>query len=141
MTLLPKLLLDECISPWLVPHLWTIGVDTACLRDRGMLMRLDQEVWNLAQQEERALATINKGDFEAFADVDPYHHGLILIPSGGTRNEQLNYVTSAINFVKSTNNPDTWFRGRYLRVDMNGQTTMHRVDLPILPSEEDGYAD
>jgi hypothetical protein len=106
-----------------------------------MLMRPDHEVWNLAQQEERALATINKGDFEAFADVDPYHHGLILIPSGGTRNEQLNYVTSAINFVKSTNNPDTWFRGRYLRVDMNGQTTMHRVDLPILPSEEDGYAD
>ncbi|MBV9567236.1 MAG: DUF5615 family PIN-like protein [Hyphomicrobiales bacterium] len=138
--MLPKLLLDECISPWLVSHLWSIGVDATCLRDRGMLRRPDHEVWSLAQQEKRALATINKGDVEALAEVDPCHCGLILIPSGGTRNEQLNYITAAINFVKSTNSPGAWFSGRYLRVGIDGQTTMNRVELPILQSEEDGCA-
>ncbi|MBV9517670.1 MAG: DUF5615 family PIN-like protein [Hyphomicrobiales bacterium] len=134
--MLPKLLLDECVSPSLVPHLWTIGVDTVCLRDRGMLRRPDHEVWHLAQQEERALATINKGDFEAFAEIEPYHHGLILIPSGGTRAQQLSYVISAIDFVKSASDSNASFRGRYLRVDEHRRTTMTRGDLFILPSGE-----
>ena len=133
--MLPKLLLDECISPWLVPRLWQIGVDTACLRDRGMLTRPDHEVWHLAQQEERALATINKGDFEAFASIDPYHYGLILIPSGGTRHEQLAYLSSAISFANSTNRPNTWLRGRHLEVEINGETLLRRIDMPVVTPE------
>ena len=91
-----KLLLDENISPSLIRALWDRGVDTIALRDRGLLNVADHIVWRLAQEEDRAVVTINYGDFRRLASRSGRHAGLVIVPSGRTRDGQLRMVANVI---------------------------------------------
>jgi hypothetical protein len=94
-----------------------------------MLTAADHEVWRVAQKEQRALATINGGDFQAFAKGNPAHFGLVVIPSGGTRAQQLSYVMSAVTYVRATNDPGRGFWGLHLEVDIRGQTVVRQLEI------------
>jgi len=98
-----RLLLDENVSPSLVPPLFQANVDAVALRDRGMLGASDYAVWKYAISESRALVTINGKHFLKYAYQEQLHPGLIVIPSGGDRPTQFGYVIAAIDWAQTSN--------------------------------------
>jgi hypothetical protein len=46
-------------------------------------------LWARANADARTIVTINKGDFTRLAKNSIFHPGLLIIPSGGSRMEQL----------------------------------------------------
>jgi predicted nuclease of predicted toxin-antitoxin system len=98
-----RLLLDENISPSLPDELVKIGVDAVPLRDRGMLQATDYQVWRFAQDEQRAIVTINRKHFLPFAANAEHHHGVVAIPSGGRPSEQFTYITTAVDWATAAN--------------------------------------
>lgn len=98
-----RLMLDENISPSLVKPLWDLGIDTTAVHHRDLLAASDFTVWTRAQAEERALVTINESDFEKLAAKTDDHHGLVTIPSGGSRADQLSYITFAATWARKRN--------------------------------------
>lgn len=90
-----RMLLDEMVSPSLVPTLWESGIDAVALRDRDMLSATDYQVWKYAMKDYRTVVTINAPDFLNLANQEITHPGLVIIPDGGRKAQQLEYVTSA----------------------------------------------
>jgi predicted nuclease of predicted toxin-antitoxin system len=99
-----RLLLDANISPNIVPQFWKNGVDAVALRDRAKLRIGDHEVLAFAQTENRAVATINECDFEKLIAGMDTHAGVISIPSGGSRQEQFEYIMAAVKQLRLTGN-------------------------------------
>jgi predicted nuclease of predicted toxin-antitoxin system len=127
-----KLLLDENISPSLIRALWDRGVDTIALRDRGLLNVADHIVWRLAQEEGRAVVTINYGDFRRLASRSGRHAGLVIIPSGRTRDGQLRMVANVIEVVRGQSEAWTGFGGRIFEISDDGQV---RIEGPITDNQ------
>jgi predicted nuclease of predicted toxin-antitoxin system len=94
-----NLLLDEGISPSLVHLLAEREIDAAALRDRGCLRLEDYQVWELAIAETRTVVTINGRHFRRLASTTPIHHGVLVLPSGGSRTEQFSNVVNAVEWV------------------------------------------
>ena len=93
-----RLLLDENISPYIAPQLCDNGIDAVPIRDRAMLRASDHKVIQLAQKESRAVATINECDFERLVMRMVSHCGVAVIPSGGSRDEQFEYILAIAKF-------------------------------------------
>lgn len=115
-----RLLLDENISPALPAEFLRVGVDALPIRNRGMLQATDPQVWRLAQLEERAVVTINRRDFLKLAAQSERHHGLVVIPSGGTRGEQFAYISGAIDWASAANSIGPNFVNLFVEVDESG---------------------
>jgi predicted nuclease of predicted toxin-antitoxin system len=111
-----RLMLDENISPALSTPLWERGIDTATARDRGLLEAGDHTIWNIAQSENRSVVTINAGDFKKLAHRTERHAGLVLLPSGRTRDGQLKLIVSVIETVQTENLILPSMRGRIFEV-------------------------
>jgi predicted nuclease of predicted toxin-antitoxin system len=124
--LLAVLLLDENISPRLVRSLWEREVDAIHVRDRGLLGASDHEIWKFAKQEERTIVTINGKDFRKLAKDSQEHPGIVVIPSGGSPDAQLEFIISAVRWVTSTNSSDG-FSNRYLEIGDNGEIILAEV--------------
>lgn len=121
-----KLLLDENISPHLSGPLWERGVDTIALRDRGLLQVGDHTVWSLGQKEGRSVVTINSGDFRRLARQTDRHAGLVIIPSGRTRDGQLDLIVSVIDAAREESAIIPSLRSRIVEVDEEGQIHVER---------------
>lgn len=126
-----KLMLDENISPALSVPLWGSGVDTATVRDRGLLKAGDHTIWRVAQEEERSVVTINAGDFENLAKRTPRHGGLVIIPSGRGRNGQLKMITSVVETVRAENAILPSMKGRVFRIDEDGGISVQEPNEPV----------
>src|ERR1700722_15363813 len=96
-----RLILDEMISPNISSGLWEAGVDNYAIGDRGLLHASDYQVWMRAKSDERTLVTINEVHFRRFAESDPSHCGIVVIPNGGTRRQQLSCILSATAYAQS----------------------------------------
>ncbi|MBZ9850006.1 DUF5615 family PIN-like protein [Mesorhizobium sp. CA14] len=125
-----KLMLDENISPALSKPLWEMQVDTTSTRDRGMLKAPDHEVWKVAQDEDRSVVTINRGDFERLARLTPRHAGLVLIPSGRGRDGQLEFIQSVVETARSENAILPSLRGRIFKIAEDGQIFIEQTQEP-----------
>jgi predicted nuclease of predicted toxin-antitoxin system len=90
--LLAILLLDENTSPRIIKALWEQQVDAVHVRDRGLLGAPDHILWKLAVEESRTIITINGKDFRRLAERTELHPGVVVIPSGGNANSQLNFI-------------------------------------------------
>lgn len=112
-------LLDECISPRMVRLLWDKGVDAVHVRDRDMLEAADHVIWRYAQEQGRAIVTINKGDFLKLASTATAHAGVVIIPSGGNMDAQLSWLVAALDWI-TTSNTGEGFLNRYIEVNENG---------------------
>jgi predicted nuclease of predicted toxin-antitoxin system len=121
------LLLDECMSPRLVPRLWGLGIDTVHVRDRGMLQAPDHVVWRFAQDEERAVFTINGDDFKKIASQSENHHGLAVLPSGGSPSDQLKWVTDIVRWLEATSNMG--LANRYIEISEDGEIVLGDLRL------------
>jgi predicted nuclease of predicted toxin-antitoxin system len=125
--LLAILLLDENMSPRIVRSLWDLDVDAVHVRDRGLLGAADHEIWKFARQEVRTVVTINGRDFRKLAKHSMDHPGVVVIPSGGSPDAQLEFIMSAVTWVTtSTNSPDG-FSNRYLEVGDKGEIILAEI--------------
>lgn len=125
-----KTLLDENIAPSLFLPLWEMGIDTATVRDRGLLGADDHIVWRLAQSEGRTTVTINAGDFRRLARQTPGHAGLIIIPSGSGRAGQLRMIESVVAKAREENAILPTFRSRIYEVLQDGSITIEISEEP-----------
>ena len=102
-----RLLLDENVSPNIVSRLWAIGADSLHIRDRAKLRAPDYRVLQLAMAENRAVITIDVADFEKLVSNEQQHPGILVIPSGGSRDEQYRYVAAVVSFLRQAPSPGT----------------------------------
>jgi predicted nuclease of predicted toxin-antitoxin system len=124
--LLAILLLDENMSPRIVRSLWERDVDAVHVRDRGLLGAADHEIWKFAVQEVRTVVTINGRDFRKLAKTSQEHPGVVVIPSGGSPDAQLNFIMRAVTWVTSANTLDG-FSNRYLEIGDRGEIILAEV--------------
>jgi len=75
-----KGVLDENLTPRAALQLNAAGHDFWHVRDRGLIGRPDQVIWQRALGEGRVLFTVNHGDFVALASRSELHAGLVLVP-------------------------------------------------------------
>jgi predicted nuclease of predicted toxin-antitoxin system len=116
-----SLLLDEPVSPSLASILADLQIDAIALRDRGRLQAADHEVWNLALAEDRTIVTMNGRHFRRLATMAPRHPGILVLPSGGSRDEQFGHVTTAIDWITEKFPMMPTFANYFIEVDESGQ--------------------
>lgn len=124
-----RLLLDENISPKIAPRLWDNGIDAVPIRDRSMLRASDQKVLQLAQKESRAVATINECHFERLVAKMASHCGIAVIPSGGSRDEQFEYILAIAKFWLASQNAMAAAGNSITSVDEELQVTLRFAHL------------
>src|SRR6476646_2832080 len=98
-----RMLLDECMSPQLVPKLWGEGYDVIHVRDRGLLSASDHTVWNYALSEDRTICTINAIHFKRLAASTDMHPGVLVFPSGHAPSSQFSLVMAALTWITTSN--------------------------------------
>jgi predicted nuclease of predicted toxin-antitoxin system len=125
-----RLLLDENISPRITPLLFEAGIDALPLRDRAMLQISDHRVLTVAAKEGRAVTTINLADFEKLALKRKTHPGIIVIPSGGTREQQFTYITAAVDYLRQFPNPMAAARDNIIAVNEELRVSQRIVCAP-----------
>jgi hypothetical protein len=76
--------------------------------------------------------TINRLDFRRLAQLSILHPGVIIIPSGGGRNEQFDYIMTSVNWAVSLNYPMSAFANRYVEVSVTFDLVIE--DLTMLGS-------
>lgn len=118
-----SLLLDENMSPNIVPRLNEAGIDAVHVRDRGLLRKSDYQLLKYAADEHRAVATINIVDFAKLVTTRPFHHGIAVIPNGGNRNEQFEYLMTLVSFLRAAPPAMEGLRNRIVSVDENKMVT------------------
>ena len=128
-----RLLLDENISPRITPLLFEAGIDALPLRDRALLQIADHRVLAIAAKEGRAVTTINFADFEKLALKRKSHPGIILIPSGGTREQQFTYILTAADYLRQSTNPMAMARDHIIVVSENLSISTR---LAVMPSAD-----
>ncbi len=97
-----RLLLDEHISPALVPRLSECGIYAQSVPHVGLAGRTDRELWEYALDHDFVVVTTNARDFIQLLNVD-LHPGLIVLrESGLTRNEQWARIHPVIEYVLSS---------------------------------------
>jgi predicted nuclease of predicted toxin-antitoxin system len=115
-----SLLLDEPVSPSLVPRLAELEIDAVSLRDRGRLEATDHDVWALAMAEERTLVSMNGRHFRRLAEVEYRHPGVLILPSGRSRDEQFIQITSATAWIQTKFPMMPTFANYYVEVTERG---------------------
>lgn len=111
------LLLDENISPAIAPRLWEANVNAVPIRDRAMLRARDNRIFDFARREQRALVTIDQSDFTKLAERHPSHPGVIVMPSGGGRDEQFDYTMAVCDWARNQGAAMMVLRDRITSVD------------------------
>jgi predicted nuclease of predicted toxin-antitoxin system len=128
-----RLILDENISPNIVPRLWDAGIDVTHVRDRAMLRASDHKVLQFAQGESRAVATIDEADFEKLVKKMPTHCGIVVVPSGGRRDEQYEYVMEIAKFLRQSPNAMLAARDRITTVNEEMKVSARLAVAPQVP--------
>ena len=122
-------MLDENLSPTLVAPLWEYEVDTIHVRDRDLLGSEDHVLWRYASTQSRTFVTINRGDFCRLAVNEIGHPGLIVIPGGAKRDEQLDCVLEAVEWARTANDNVSPFANRLIEVSLTGDLTYEEMTL------------
>lgn len=95
-----KLLLDENLSPTLVPLLAAKGVAAGHVAHLGRSGGSDPDLWRLAFESDHAIATLNARDFLRLAAGSILHPGLFVLRIPGLRAEgQWTHLEPAIGFA------------------------------------------
>ncbi len=97
-----KLLLDENLSPRLVPRLAELGVYAAHVAHLGRAGLSDPELFRYAFEHDMVVVTINASDFLTLAADCDLHPGVIVLRvSGLTADEQWEYLEPVIQLLAS----------------------------------------
>jgi predicted nuclease of predicted toxin-antitoxin system len=115
-----RVLLDEGVSPNIVTRLWKAHIDAVPLRNRSKLHAPDHQVMRTAIKEDRAVVTINEGDFTKIGARIETHPGILVIPSGGSRDEQADYIIALGDWARRNPSPMHAFRDRVTEISEKG---------------------
>ncbi len=92
-----------------------------------MLGVADHVIWQYASAEARTIVTINKAHFVRLAKLSILHPGILAIPSGGTRNEQFEYILAALTWAANANYPGSAFANRCVEVSVTFEITIDEM--------------
>jgi predicted nuclease of predicted toxin-antitoxin system len=96
-----NLLLDENLSPRLIPRLTAIGIFAQHVAYLGLSGRSDPEIWFYASEHDQIVVTINAKDFLNLAAGSEVHPGVIILrESGLTMDEQWARLEPAMAIVR-----------------------------------------
>lgn len=109
-----KLLLDEQISGKVAERLRDRGHDVTAATDDPSLRGLsDPDLFEVAQQQGRALVTYNRVDFEPiireYAQTDREHHGLVIAHPARFPSREFGRLTAAIEGLVAGADPGMSF--------------------------------
>lgn len=124
-----KLLLDENLSPRLVPRLAEIGVYAAHVAHLGRAGLSDRELFRYAFEHDMTVVTINVSDFLTLAADCDLHPGVIVLRvSGLTADEQWAHLESVIQSLAS----DPFTKAGLVNevIEVLGLGTLQRYRLP-----------
>jgi predicted nuclease of predicted toxin-antitoxin system len=124
-----NLLLDENLSPRLIPRLTALGIFAQHVAHVGLSGKLDSEIWLYAFEHDQIVVTINAKDFLNLAAGSHVHLGLIILRESGLRmEEQWTRLEPAIMIVREEINQGRNLINRVIEVF----SPDHRVirDLP-----------
>jgi predicted nuclease of predicted toxin-antitoxin system len=97
-----NLLLDENLSPRLIPKLTALGIFAQHVAHLGLSGKSDSAIWHYAYEHDQIVVTINGKDFLNLAADGQLHPGLIILrESGLTLDEQWTRLEPAIQLVIS----------------------------------------
>ncbi len=112
-------------------------MNTVHVRDRDLLGTEDHVLWRYAASQSRTFVTINRGDFYRLASRDIGHPGLLIIPGGSRRDEQLDCVMTAVSWARGANDNINPFANRMIEVTLTGDLTVEDLTLLTGPAIED----
>jgi predicted nuclease of predicted toxin-antitoxin system len=100
-----NLLLDENLSPRLIPRLTALGIFAQHIAYLGLSGNSDFEIWLYAFEHDQIVVTINAKDFLNLAAGSDLHPGLIILrESGLTMGEQWARLEPAITIGRDEEN-------------------------------------
>lgn len=95
-----RVLLDENLSPRLVPRLTAKGVTAQHIAHVGKAGMSDADLWSYAFATDQVVATLNARDFLLLARSAELHPGLIVLRTSGLPPDgQWRHLEPAVDFV------------------------------------------
>ena len=128
-----RLILDEMISPNIVPRLWDSGIDAVALRDRAKLRISDHRLLAIGIAENRVIATINEADFKNLVARKQVHPGIAVIPNGASRDEQYDYLMGIAAHLRAEPDPMAAAANRIISISESMQLDVRIVCAPVQP--------
>ena len=129
-----SLMLDEGVTPTMCPGLHAANVDAYHVRDRKLEGTEDFHLWERAKKENRAVVTINRGDFYELASREKNHPGVVVIPANQKRADQIQFVLSAIGWANGRNTIVPSFKNYFVQVANDLRVT---AEYLVLTDEDD----
>lgn len=124
-----KLLLDENLSPRLIPQITALGAFAMHIAHLGRAGISDADLWEYAFRNDAVVATINAGDFLVLARGVELHPGLIVLRRSGLSAEgQWRFLEPAIRFGLSEEDAGRSLVNRVIEVAGPGSLEIH--DMP-----------
>lgn len=124
-----KVLLDENLSPRLVPLLAAKGVLASHIAHLGRAGFSDLELWRYAFETDQIVATLNARDFLLLARASELHPGLIVLRVPNlSPDEQWRHLDPAIDFALAEIAAGRSLINRL--VEILGLTVLRISDLP-----------
>jgi predicted nuclease of predicted toxin-antitoxin system len=99
-----NVLVDENLTPSMVPRLAAKGVVAVHVAHIGMPGATDPEVWKYAYEHDQIVVTMNVEDFLHLAGGVELHPGLVVLRATGglTREEQCAWVEPVIDHLQTS---------------------------------------
>jgi predicted nuclease of predicted toxin-antitoxin system len=124
-----KLLLDENLSPRLVPRLAELGVYAMHVAHAGRAGLSDAALFRYAFEQDMAVVTLNAADFLTLAADCELHPGLIVLRVGGlTPEEQWQHLEPIVQLLAADPASDTGLVNE--AVEILGPGRFRRYPLP-----------
>jgi predicted nuclease of predicted toxin-antitoxin system len=130
-----RLLLDENISHTISSRLIEAGVDALPVAYRGMNGLGDYRVFQFAQKEQRAVATIDEYDFTKLALKTALHCGVAVIPSGRNRDERYDCIMRVVDYLRETPPAMAAIQNRIISINSEmeiSSTIASAIEMPIV---------
>jgi predicted nuclease of predicted toxin-antitoxin system len=123
-----KLWADEDVTPTLQDVANARGYDGTSNRQRGKLNVLDHDLYPVVVKEEWVFITNNEKDFQKLAKAQGLHPGLIILPSGGSPQQQRDWLDNVITYIEQRaaeddEPPEDWMVCRIVTYEKVGDTT------------------
>jgi hypothetical protein len=102
--------------PWCLDYGKNRSIQCTC-ETEASYRRPDNVIWEFALSEKRAVVTINGRDFYALASRTSIRHGVVVIPSGGVRDEMFSYIIAAVEWAGTRGIGPINFYQQFVTVD------------------------
>lgn len=119
-----KLWIDEDLSPSLTHICHSAGYQATCVRDRGRLSSKDQDLAQIAYDEDWIIVTNDAGDYLKLAERNEFHPGLIFLEEGSAAQERA-WLEAALAHISSEakarrRSPAAFMTNHVVEVDRDG---------------------